>query len=208
MAATEQRRNLASLVGDFERNSKQIAIVVPWGLRQRRTSYGELALLARGFAGELESRGIRKGDRVLLWGENGAEWIAAFFGCILRGVLPVPIDFGSSPDFARRVAQEVSPKLITGTRDRLHSFATESPSLLFEEFEQTLRREPADSIEDLSETMRCRSSLHPAQRVNRKASFIPTGTYSRVSIRSSERCRNTSNTNGSFTPSAFCTHFH
>lgn len=152
MAAPQQRRNLASLVGDFERNGKQIAIVAPRGLRQHRTSYGELAFLARRFAAELEFRNIHKGDRVLLWGENGAEWIAAFFGCVLRGVLPVPIDFASSPDFARRVAQGVSPKLIAGARDRLSSLAAEAPSIFFDEFEQALRPQTANPIDDLSES--------------------------------------------------------
>jgi len=33
------------------------------------------------FSGELEARGIGKGERVMLWGENCAEWVAAFFGC-------------------------------------------------------------------------------------------------------------------------------
>ena len=39
------------------------------------------------FAALLEDRGIFKGDRVLLWDENGAEWVAAFYGCMLRGVM-------------------------------------------------------------------------------------------------------------------------
>ncbi len=152
MAAPQQRRNLASLIGDFERNGKQIAIVAPRGLRQRRTSYSELALLARRFAAELELRNIHKGDRVLLWGENRAEWAAAFFGCVLRGVLPVPIDFAGSPDFAQRVAQEVSPKLITGARDRLSSLTTESCLMFFDDFERALTPQTAVPIDDLSES--------------------------------------------------------
>jgi long-chain acyl-CoA synthetase len=151
VAAPQQRRNLASLIGDFERNGKQIAIVAARGLRQRRTSYGELALLARRFAAELENRNIRKGDRVLLWGENGAEWVAAFFGCVLRGVLPVPVDSASSRGFARRVAREVSPKLITGTRDKLSSLTAEFPAIFFDDFEQILRQQTADAIDGLGE---------------------------------------------------------
>ena len=54
------------------------------------------------FAAELERRGIQKGDRVLLWGENGAPWIAAFFGCVLRGVVAVPIDARRLAGFCRK----------------------------------------------------------------------------------------------------------
>src|SRR6185437_1500666 len=108
------RTHLASLIDDFERHCTDIAIVARRGLRERRTSYAQLAVLARRVAATFEERGIAKGDRVLLWGENSAEWVAAFFGCILRGVLPVPIDLASDPDFAGRVQREVSPKLIVG----------------------------------------------------------------------------------------------
>src|SRR5262249_9394273 len=57
-------------------------------------------------------RKIGKGDRVLLWGDNCAEWIAAFFGCMLRGVVAVPMDRIASPDFAQRVASDVDAKLV------------------------------------------------------------------------------------------------
>ena len=52
------------------------------------------------FARELEARGIGKGDKVLIWGENCAEWVVAFFGCLLRGAIVVPIDKIAAPDFA------------------------------------------------------------------------------------------------------------
>ncbi len=138
-----QRRNLASLLGDFDRHNKDVAIVAPHGLRQRRITYGELAELARRFAAELERRSVAKGERVLIWGENGPEWVAAFFGCVLQGVLPVPIDFASTLDFAQRVQQEVSPKLIAGNAEKLATLASAAPILFFEQFENTLPFEEA-----------------------------------------------------------------
>jgi len=59
----------------------------------------------------LEARGIGKGDRVMLWGENCAEWVAAFLGCAVRGVVVVPMDAGASVDFAVRVSRQVEAKL-------------------------------------------------------------------------------------------------
>ena len=29
---------------------------------------------------------------MLLWGDNCAEWVGAFFGCMLRGAVAVPMD--------------------------------------------------------------------------------------------------------------------
>jgi long-chain acyl-CoA synthetase len=74
------------------------------GLRTRRYRYQEVAAAARGFAGRLDEAGLRKGEAVLVWAENRPEWIAAFWGCVIAGVVVVPIDYRSSLEFARRVA--------------------------------------------------------------------------------------------------------
>ncbi len=84
--------HLAALIDDFRRLDRDIAVVRYQGNRRRVTTYGELAKLAGRFAALLDARGVREGDRVLIWGENSAEWIAAFHGCMLRGVLAVPLD--------------------------------------------------------------------------------------------------------------------
>ena len=94
------REHLATLLDDFRRFDRQIAVVRFQGNRRRATSYGEIAHMAGRFAALLAERGIGAGDRVLLWGENGAEWIAAFHGCILRGALAVPLDAYGDAEFA------------------------------------------------------------------------------------------------------------
>ena len=108
------RDHLATLLDDFRRHGRQIAVVRNHGNRRRATSYEEIARLAGRFAALLERRGIQPGDRLLLWAENGAEWIAAFYGCMLRGVLVVPLDAYGTAEFARRVAADVRPRLAVG----------------------------------------------------------------------------------------------
>jgi long-chain acyl-CoA synthetase len=76
------RTHLATLVADFRRHGAQTAIVCYRGNRRHPTTYLQLAELAGRFAAELERRGIQPGERVLLWAENSAEWVAAFFGCV------------------------------------------------------------------------------------------------------------------------------
>ncbi|MDQ2840336.1 MAG: AMP-binding protein [Acidobacteriota bacterium] len=145
-----ERKNLASLVDDFDRRDSDIAIVAQRGLREIKTSYRELASLARRFAQELIQRKIAKGERVLLWGENNAEWVGTFFGCVLRGVLPVPLDSAGSQEFARRVASEVSPRLIVASRDKLQALDFNTPNLSFEDLLEVLPFEQAHAIADLS----------------------------------------------------------
>ncbi|MGA2374961.1 MAG: AMP-binding protein [Candidatus Sulfotelmatobacter sp.] len=81
------------------------------GYRMEWFTYEQVLEMAIGFAGELEARGIGKGERVMLWGENCAQWVAAFFGCALRGVVVVPMDDGASPEFAARVSGQVEARL-------------------------------------------------------------------------------------------------
>jgi long-chain acyl-CoA synthetase len=145
------RPNLATLVDDFDRHSNRVAIVVPRGLRRRRLTWGELSQLSRRFAAELAAREIALGDRVLFWGENVPEWVAAFFGCVLRGVLPVPVDFAGSLEFARRVHSEVSPKLVVGSRDKITFLNATTPSIAFEDFERALTARTAHAIAGLDE---------------------------------------------------------
>jgi len=117
------------------------------GYRTESYTYGEVLEMAFGFACKLEARGIAEGDRVMVWGENCAEWVSVFFGCALRGVIVVPMDDGSAADFALRVFQRVKAKLLVGSRPHVrecaaaagHSIAT----LDLEDLAQVMRGENA-----------------------------------------------------------------
>ncbi len=144
------RDHLATLLDDFRRYDRQIAVVRHQGNRRRVTTYGEIARLAGRFAALLVRRGIGPGDRVLLWGENGAEWIAAFYGCMLRGVLAVPLDAYGSAEFAARVAADVKPRIAVGDALLLHQLTKAWPRLTFEDWLGELPSEEAGPIEGLS----------------------------------------------------------
>ena len=100
---------------NFRLHGHETAYVHRRGYRVQRWSYGEVLATAYRFARELEARGIGKDDKVILWGENCAEWIAVFFGCLLRGAIVVPIDKIAAADFAQRVAQQVDARLSVGS---------------------------------------------------------------------------------------------
>ena len=104
------RPNLLSLFGDFARYASDVAVVQRRGYRRESCTYRRLAGLAVLCAEHLKQNGVRTGDRVLLWGANSAEWMAAFWGCLLRGAVAVPIDFVSTEQFAQSVARETGAK--------------------------------------------------------------------------------------------------
>lgn len=105
------RTTLASYVDDFLARDNETAFAHRHGLRVKRWSYSQIARDALRFARELEARRIAEGDRVLLWARNSPEWVSAFLGCILRGVIVVPLDLQSEAGFVRRVKEQVEAKL-------------------------------------------------------------------------------------------------
>src|SRR5271166_5761430 len=105
------RTTILEYLDNFQRHAREVAYVHHRGYRMQRWTYGEVLANAHRFARELDSREIAKGDKVLIWGENCAEWVVAFFGCLLRGAIVVPIDKIATLDFAQRVAQQVDARL-------------------------------------------------------------------------------------------------
>src|SRR5438552_5835719 len=105
------RTTLASYLDDFLSRDNETAFAHRRGLRVKRWSYSQIAKTAFRLARELEARRIAKGDRVLLWARNSPEWLSVFFGCLLRGVIVVPLDLQSEPGFVKRVQEQVEAKL-------------------------------------------------------------------------------------------------
>lgn len=106
------RANILSFLSDCAARGDEPALAHRRGLRVARWTYARLAAVSFQTARELEARGVGRGDRVLVWAENSAEWVAAFFGCVLRGAIVVPLDAASAPDFVARVQSQVGAKLL------------------------------------------------------------------------------------------------
>ena len=72
-------------------------IVFDDGYRGWTYSYRGYVSHGRGFFEPGFDRcGIHKGERVMIWSENRPGWIAALWGCLLEGVVVVPMDQRSS----------------------------------------------------------------------------------------------------------------
>src|SRR5215210_8996939 len=106
------RSTIYSYLEDYLRRGDETAFAHRRGLRMVSGSYRRVAEAAYGFARELEARGVGKGERVLLWAANGPEWVAAFFGCALRGAVLVPLDVESAPEFVSRVEAQTAARLV------------------------------------------------------------------------------------------------
>ena len=96
--------DLAALRGEF--------LVYDDGYRRRSHTYEDVGRAAKGFAAKLAAAGLRKGDKVVFWGENRPEWIACYWGCLISGLIVVPIDYRSSADFVAKVRRVVDARVL------------------------------------------------------------------------------------------------
>jgi len=139
------RQSLLEYLEYFSRYGSDVACVHPRGYRQVRWTYRQIAEAAAQFARELEVRGIQRGDRVMIWGENCAEWIIAFWGTLLRGAVVVPMDRIATADFAARVANQVDARLVVCSREFILPEApgapgANPPSLILEKLSGAISR--------------------------------------------------------------------
>jgi long-chain acyl-CoA synthetase len=100
-------------------------------------SYARLEEAARRAAGLYLARGLRPGDRLLIWGPNSPAYAAALLGCFLSGVVAVPIDARSAPVFLQRVEKETEARLVLRTRHRPDPHLS-APTILLEALEGQL----------------------------------------------------------------------
>jgi long-chain acyl-CoA synthetase len=130
-----ERHSLVEYLDNFWRRGNECAYIQRRGYRAHRWSYQQVAETAFRFARELEERKIGKGERVLVWGPNSAEWVAVFFGCALGGTIIVPMDDAATPDFALRVTQQVNARLVVCSRSHT-PFSV--PTLILEDLQPLL----------------------------------------------------------------------
>ena len=85
------------------------ALLFKPGFRYHRWSYRDVWESAGRVATLLQERGVKKGDRVIIWAPNSPHWVLALFGTIRAGAVAVPLDLNCADDFAENVAARTRP---------------------------------------------------------------------------------------------------
>ncbi len=104
-------KTVAELIQGFLDRDK-IALVYKSGFRTFTLTYQELHHKILQTAAMLDSNGLKKGDKILLWGFNSPEWGIVFLSCALKGIIVVPIDFLATGDFVEKIQKQVKAKAI------------------------------------------------------------------------------------------------
>ncbi|MET0212164.1 MAG: AMP-binding protein [Vicinamibacterales bacterium] len=105
------RRTLIDFFDDLAAKEGEF-LVYDDGYRTWSLTYRDVTDAAHAFAARLRAEGILKGHAVAIWSENRPEWIVALWGCLLEGVVLVPIDYRASAEFLLKVAGIVNARAI------------------------------------------------------------------------------------------------
>ncbi|MBI4473331.1 MAG: AMP-binding protein, partial [Acidobacteria bacterium] len=105
-------QTLVDLLPEIQRLGGHEAVRWSNGFRTVVSTYADLYATIGATVSYFDGLGLDKGDRVLIWCENRMEWVAAFWACVARGIVAVPVDFRFSEDLVRRIEQESRPRLI------------------------------------------------------------------------------------------------
>lgn len=108
-------KTLKDLIERFKKINK-IAVIDKKDYRKFSYTYKQLYLLSKKFSLLLNENRIKKGDKILVWSQNGIEYLSILFGSILQGVILVPIDLRSNLDFVKKIQKQVKAKLILQTK--------------------------------------------------------------------------------------------
>ena len=90
--------SINALLEAMRQRGEALAVIALDEERETRLSYRQLAEEAESFAAGLIEAGAKPGDRGLLIGPNGGDWIIAFLGMAAAGFVVMPLDEQSSAE--------------------------------------------------------------------------------------------------------------
>lgn len=96
----------------FARHQNTEAYVHKETFRTYRWTYGDVQKLVSAMQYFLSEHNLQKGDRLMICAPNSPWWAITYFACARSGIVLVPVDFNSHPDFVKKVAKQTNPKLL------------------------------------------------------------------------------------------------
>ena len=138
------------LQGAVERYGSRDALLFKPAFRYQRWSYSRMWDESGQVATLLQQRGLTKGDQVVLWGPNSPQWVLIFFGCIRAGVILIPLDLRSAPDYVARVMSRTDAKMaFTSRLTPKDGVGLGIPEITFEELDAAIQGLPQPGHVDI-----------------------------------------------------------
>lgn len=96
----------------------------------RSVTFGEMDALSNYFARRLGHKGIRPGDRVTLWLENGWQWMACYFGILKAGAVVVPCNIQLTATEVEFITGDCESALLITSPTKASSLRLERPAIV------------------------------------------------------------------------------
>ena len=103
--------DIPKLISNIIKKNKNKFFLID-GVSDRKLTYGEFINIAYGFSRILKDIGLRKGERICVFMDNGLEPPVVYFGSLFSGVQVVPISRMLNKEEMEFIIKSVNPKLI------------------------------------------------------------------------------------------------
>ena len=127
LSFVKRRRHLADLLIDGHRFGAREYLVQG----ERRVSFEGHQTAARRAVGLLRERGVRPGDRVMLFGANSVEWVVGYWAILETGAIAVLGNAWWSQVEIRHALGTVAPSLVLADASRARLLPDSQPRLAF-----------------------------------------------------------------------------
>ena len=152
--------NLVNFIDKISENfADKPGLLFKPGFKYVSWTYKQLGDDSKKAASYLKSLGLEKNDRVIIWAPNSPMWVISFFACVRAGVILVPLDIKSPPEFVDTVIAKTNPKLVLLSRfTPVDSHSLDVPVVYLEDLPNLLKDQnhfdPIDiSSDDVVEVM-------------------------------------------------------
>ena len=82
------------------------------------------------FAAYLLEQNLPKGERIMIWSASRSNWMIAYLGSLLAGMVVVPLDINSKEDFLQRIVATTEAKFLVTTQKQYQGLHEPAFSLL------------------------------------------------------------------------------
>jgi long-chain acyl-CoA synthetase len=142
-------RMLVDFFSEFAQRPEEF-IIYDDGYRRWSYTYRQLGAAARTFAAQLRAKAIAKGEKVLIWSENRPEWLAAFWGCLLEGVVAVPVDCRTSANVVLNLQRVVHAcAILVGSEVKAAALEGSIPLWRLQDIELAGEERRTDSVREI-----------------------------------------------------------
>jgi len=100
----------------------RMAVRAPWGGALESVTFRQLGRRAAGAADQL-GVDVARGDFVLIGARNSVPWVVGFWGAVVCGAIPVPVDSEMPEEALSSIIDELKPSAVIGDDEFLERVA-------------------------------------------------------------------------------------